>query len=151
MTMSAPDPFAVWLPLARAHKTILTAVEAALKQAGLRGLDWYDLLWELECAGDAGLRPYELQEKLLLPQYGVSRLADRLAKAGYLTRQDCSGDGRGQVLLLTPEGARIRAQMWEVYAAAMEPAISSNLSTGEARRLSELLGKLLRPAPADKI
>ena len=57
MTASAPDPFTVWLPLARAHKTILTAVEAALKQAGLPGLDWYDLLWELECAGRRGPAP----------------------------------------------------------------------------------------------
>ncbi|KIC17938.1 MULTISPECIES: MarR family winged helix-turn-helix transcriptional regulator [unclassified Leisingera] len=151
MTASAPDPFAVWLPLARAHKTILTAVEAALKQAGLPGLDWYDLLWELECAGDAGLRPYELQEKLLLPQYGVSRLAERLAKAGYLTRQDCSGDGRGQVLLLTAEGAETRAQMWAVYSDTMQQAVTPHFSPGEARRLSELLGKLLRPASADKI
>ncbi|UWQ79694.1 MarR family winged helix-turn-helix transcriptional regulator [Leisingera sp. S132] len=149
--MTQPDPFAVWLPLARAHKSILALVEAALKQADLPGLDWYDLLWELECAGDAGLRPYELQEKLLLPQYGVSRLADRLARAGYLTRQDCSGDGRGQVLLITPEGARTRAQIWTVYSDTMQQAVTPHFSRGEARRLSELLGKLLRPASAGKI
>lgn len=151
MPQPAPDPFAVWLPLARAHKTILAAVEAALKQADLPGLDWYDLLWELECAGEAGLRPYELQKRLLLPQYGVSRLADRLAKAGYLKRQECGGDGRGQILLLTAEGAKIRTQMWEVYAGAMQQAVTPHFSPGEARRLAELLTKLQRPAPADKI
>ncbi|MFY0309935.1 MarR family winged helix-turn-helix transcriptional regulator [Leisingera sp. D0M16] len=146
MQKPSPDPFDVWLPLARTHKTILDSVETALKQAGLPGLDWYDLLLELERAGEAGLRPFELREKLLLPQYGVSRLADRLAKAGYLQRQTCDGDGRGQVLVLTPEGAAVRARIWEVYSDAMQKAIGDRLSPGEARRLAELLGKLLRPA-----
>lgn len=146
MQKPSPDLFDVWLPLARIHKTILDSVEAALKQAGLPGLDWYDLLLELERAGEAGLRPFELREKLLLPQYGVSRLADRLAKDGYLQRQTCDEDGRGQVLVLTPEGAAIRARIWEVYSASMQQAIGGRLSPGEARRLAELLGKLLRPA-----
>ncbi|MBY6068802.1 MarR family winged helix-turn-helix transcriptional regulator [Leisingera aquaemixtae] len=149
--METPDPFAVWLPLARAHKSVLASVETALKQAGLPGLDWYDTLWELECAGDAGLRPFELQEKLLLPQYGVSRLAERLAKAGLLARRTCNDDGRGQVLVITPEGAAMRARIWAVYSAAMQQAVTPHFSPGEARRLAELLAKLLRPAPADKI
>ncbi|MBY6141682.1 MarR family transcriptional regulator [Leisingera daeponensis] len=149
--METPDPFDIWLPLARAHKSILATVEAALKQAGLPGLDWYDMLWELERAGNEGLRPYELQQKLLLPQYGVSRLADRLAKAGYLIRQECSGDGRGQILLLTAAGAETRAQMWTVYSEAMQQAVTPHFSPGEARRLAELLAKFLRPSPADKI
>ncbi|WP_291729869.1 MarR family winged helix-turn-helix transcriptional regulator [Leisingera sp. F5] len=149
--METPDPFEIWLPLARAHKSILTSVEAALKQAGLPGLDWYDLLWELECAGSDGLRPFELQEKLLLPQYGVSRLADRLAKAGLLERLTCNGDGRGQVLVITPEGAAMRARVWTVYSDTMQQAVTPHFSAGEARRLAELLAKLLRPAPADKI
>lgn len=143
MTKPASDPFAVWLPLARSHKTILSAVGSALKAADLPGLDWYDLLWELECAGTDGLRPFELQDRLLLPQYGVSRLAERMAKAGYLERRDCSGDGRGQVLAITPSGAETRARMWEIYSAAMQHAIGSNLSPGEARRLAQLLNKLL--------
>ncbi|NDW47754.1 MarR family winged helix-turn-helix transcriptional regulator [Ruegeria sp. PrR005] len=144
MTRTTPDPFAVWLPLARAHKAILTHVEAALKSAGLPGLDRYDILWELEQAGPDGLRPFELQGRLLLPQYGVSRLVDRLARAGHLTRSACDGDGRGQVLVLTPEGAEVRAAMWAVYSAAMQQAIGDHLAKGEARRLAELLGKLIR-------
>jgi len=146
--METQDPFDIWLPLARAHKSILAAVEAALKQEGLPGLDWYDMLWELECAGEAGLRPFELQQKLLLPQYAVSRQAERLAKAGYLERQACGDDGRGQTLVITPEGAAMRARIWMVYADAMRQAVTPHFSPGEARRLAELLGKLQRPHAA---
>ncbi|MCE8556061.1 winged helix-turn-helix transcriptional regulator [Ruegeria pomeroyi] len=148
MSKPTPDPFAVWLPLARAHKAILTHVEAELKSAGLPGLDRYDILWELEQAGPDGLRPFELQGRLLLPQYGVSRLVDRLARAGHLTRSACDEDGRGQVLVLTPEGARVRAAMWVVYSAAMQQAIGAHLAKGEARRLADLLSKLTRPGDA---
>ncbi|MCE8537672.1 winged helix-turn-helix transcriptional regulator [Ruegeria pomeroyi] len=148
MSKPTPDPFAVWLPLARAHKAVLTHVEAALKSAGLPGLDRYDILWELEQAGSEGLRPFELQDRLLLPQYGVSRLIDRLARAGHLNRSACDEDGRGQVLVLTPEGARVRAAMWAVYAAAIQQAIGDRLAKGEARRLADLLSKLTRPGDA---
>ncbi|AHD02137.1 MarR family winged helix-turn-helix transcriptional regulator [Leisingera methylohalidivorans] len=144
--MSSPDPFDIWLPLARAYKSILDTVESALKQAGLPSLDWYDLLRELDSAAEAGLRPYELQEKLLLPQYGVSRLVERLAKAGLLDRRTCDGDGRGQILVITPEGAAMRTRIWAVYSDAMQQAVGSRFSPGEAQRLADLLGRLLRPA-----
>jgi len=151
MTQSQSPSFDVWLPLARAQKSVLTQVEAVLKKAGLPGLDWYDLMWELEQAGPAGLRPYEVQNRLLLPQYGVSRLVERLAKAGYLRRQAYDGDGRGQLLVLTPEGAEIRRRMWAVYAPAIEQAVGARLSPEEAQTLATLLAKLTNkgdaPAP----
>lgn len=144
--MDIHDPFRVWLPLARAHKSILATLADALKQADLPGLDWYDVLWELECAGAAGLRPFELQEELLLPQYGVSRLAERLVKAGLIKRLDCGEDGRGQTLVITPDGAAMRARIWAVYSETMAQTITPHFSPGEARRLADLLAKLQRPA-----
>jgi len=98
-----------------------------------------------------GLRPYEVQNRLLLPQYRVSRLVQRLAKAGYLRRQAYDGDGRGQLLVLTPEGAEMRRRMWAVYAPAIEQAVGARLSPEEAQTLATLLAKLTNtgaaPAP----
>ena len=44
-------------------------------------LAWYDALLEIEKAGPDGLRPFELRKLLLLPQYGTSRLLDRMVTA----------------------------------------------------------------------
>ena len=49
-----------WIALARAYGAILTRVEHALSEKGLPPLVWYDVLLELERAGDTGLRQNEL-------------------------------------------------------------------------------------------
>ena len=81
-----------WARLVRISQAVLSKVEADLKAADLPPLSWYDALLELERARPDGLRPYQLQERMLLAQYNMSRLTDRLAKAGYIEREDCSDD-----------------------------------------------------------
>ncbi len=140
----APDPETVdaWTSLLRAHNAALGRIEAALKRAGLPPLAWYDVLWELEQAGDGGLRPFELERRLLLPQYGLSRLTDRIAREGCLEKRPCAEDGRGQVLALTPSGRALRRDMWKVYGPAIEDAVGRRLPAGEAARLAALLSRL---------
>jgi len=147
VSMTTPSAITVdaWVCLLRAQETALATVERALKRAGLPPLAWYDVLLELERGGTDGLRPFELQAALLLPQYGVSRLLDRMEKAGYLQKTDCPGDGRGQVLILTEAGRAVRAAMWPVYGAAIQDAIGDRLTPGEARILTRILGKLSPP------
>lgn len=131
-----------WARLERAHRAAQTSVEARLKEAGLPALAWYDALLELERAGSAGLRPFELQHEMLFAQYNLSRLIDRLAAAGYVARAASAEDGRGQVLTITREGRAMRKRMWPVYAAAIEEAVGRHLSSAEAATLADLLGRL---------
>ncbi len=132
-----------WARLLRAQRTALASVEGTLKDAGLPPLTWYDLLLELERAGEGGLRPFELERELLLPQYGVSRLIERVEKAGYLKREACEDDGRGQRLVITESGRKLRRKMWPVYGKAIEAAVGTRLSAAEASALSGLLVKLI--------
>jgi DNA-binding MarR family transcriptional regulator len=80
-----------WARLMRAQHAALSQIEAALKGAGLPPFAWYDVLLELERA-------------LLLPQYGLSRLLDRLEAAGDVERRACDDDGRGQIVAVTKAG-----------------------------------------------
>lgn len=143
MTRIADSTVKAWARLLRAHRTAMTSVERALKDAGLPPLTWYDLLLELERAGEGGLRPFELERELLLPQYGVSRLIERVEKAGHLSRQACEDDGRGQRLVITASGKKLRRKMWLVYGKAIEDAVGSKLREAEAQTLSDLLVKLI--------
>lgn len=131
-----------WARLIRAQHAALSHVEAALKAADLPPLSWYDALLELERVGRSGMRPFELERHLLLPQYGLSRLIGRLESAGYLERLPCEEDGRGQLLRVTKSGRGLRRRMWRVYAKAIQQAVGAHLSEAEAGRLAELLGKL---------
>jgi DNA-binding MarR family transcriptional regulator len=103
-----------WARLLKAERLSLARVEAALKQAGLPPLAWYDVLLELERASETGLRPYELERALLLAQYNLSRLLDRIEREGLIERAPSPQDGRGHVLHLSARGRSMRNAMWPV-------------------------------------
>jgi DNA-binding MarR family transcriptional regulator len=132
-----------WTRLVRAQQLALAAIERRLKAAGLPPLGWYDALLELERAGQQGLRPFELERAMLLAQYNLSRLLERLARAGYIERRPCADDKRGQVLVITPAGRAMRRRMWAVYGPAMQAAIGDHLGDAELEKLSVLLGTLI--------
>ncbi len=129
-----------WARLLRAHGAALGRVERALKAGGFPPLEWYDVLLELERAGP--LRPRDLQGRLLLAQYNLSRLLDRMAAAGCVAREACAEDARGQVIAITEEGRALRARMWPSYAGAIEAAVGARLSPEEAEALAGLLARL---------
>src|SRR4030095_4110630 len=81
-----------WTQLIRAHRSALCSVEKALRAADLPPLEWYDVLLELKRGGP--LRPRDLQDRLLLAQYNLSRLLDRMEAGGPVTRARRSGDAR---------------------------------------------------------
>jgi DNA-binding MarR family transcriptional regulator len=130
-----------WARLVRAQQAVLAAVEADLKAAGFPPLAWYDALLELSRA-EKGLRPFALEQELLLAQYNLSRLLDRLERAGYLERRACPEDGRGQIVAITPSGRALVKRMWPTYRAAIARHVGAKLSEDDASRLAALLGKL---------
>lgn len=136
-----------WARLVRAHRAAHGKVETRLAAAALPGLAWYDVLLELERAGASGLRAYQLQAAMLLQQYNLSRLVDRMAAAGYLAKIPSKDDGRGLVLTVTRAGRALRRKMWPVYAAAIEEAIGRHLSEAEAQTLGTLLRRLYADSP----
>lgn len=136
------DPMiSAWIGLVRAQARVLAAVESDLKKAGHSPLGWYDVLLELRRAPE-GLRPLDLQSRLLLEQHNVSRLIDRMAAKGLVERRPCEADGRGQIIALTSKGKEQQSAMWPVYRAALNKALASRLSAAEAVTLSGLLAKL---------
>jgi DNA-binding MarR family transcriptional regulator len=101
-----------WVRLIRAHDRVVANVEAAMKSAGLPTLAWYDVLLELSRDGGRRLRPVELERELLVAQYNLSRLLDRMVEAELVQREPCDGDGRGQVVSLTAKGKAMQKEMW---------------------------------------
>lgn len=142
--MKVPDEKTItaWARLVRAHGAAFSGVEARLKENGLPSLSWYDALLELRKAR-GGLRLQELEARLLLPQYNISRLADRLEDAGFAQREADPNDGRGRVLKITREGRALLKRMWPVYANAIEEFIGGKLTARDASQLSALLSKII--------
>ena len=144
MRRRLPDrTISAWARLQRTGQRVLSAVESDLKAAGFPPLAWYDVLLELKRAGKDGLRPLALQSQILLAQYNLSRLLDRMEREGYLERRPCLEDGRGQIVIITLEGRRLIKRMWPTYETAIARHFAARLSSEDAARLARLLGKLM--------
>lgn len=143
--MSSDSKGHAWAVLLTAHATLVERIEAALAEAGLPSLSWYDVLWELEKA-DGRLRMHDLARRVVLSRSNVSRLADRLEDAGLIAREDSAEDGRGYDLVLTRAGRAMRKKMWPVYEAQIERVFSHHVTADEARAIGEALTRAVQAA-----
>lgn len=151
MTRKSPSPEAVvaWARLVRVSRQLVERTEDALKANGLPPLAWYDVLHELAEAGEGGLRPFELIGRVLLAQYGVSRLLARLEADGLVEKLPVSDDGRGQTVRITTSGREMRRRIWTVYGASIAELMGDRLSAQELTTLASLLGRLRDPPASD--
>ncbi len=141
-----------WARLVKAQHLVLSAVESDLKAAGFPPLAWYDVLLELSRANGGGLRPLEIEGRLLLAQHNVSRLLDRLERAGHVERHPCPDDGRGQLVTITASGRDVPARLWPPYGDAIARHVGDTLAAdARAAALADLLGLLIGPATTTKL
>ncbi|HEV3356908.1 MAG TPA: MarR family transcriptional regulator [Pseudonocardiaceae bacterium] len=94
----------VWRSFLRAHARIVRALESELLADQQLSLASYDVLVQLAEAPQRRLRMTELADAVLLSRSGVTRLVDRLEKAGFVTRARVDSDGRGVEAVLTDAG-----------------------------------------------
>jgi DNA-binding MarR family transcriptional regulator len=104
----------------------------------------YDVLYTLAGAPD-GLRLRDLAEHSLLTQPSLSRMVERLADAGWVRRGRAAGDGRGVVVTLTPEGARLQREVGRRHAEAIAHYVGGALDEAGLARLAEV-SRALRAA-----
>ena len=140
---SEASAITAWARLVRTQIRVLGAVEADIKAAGLPPLSWYDVLLELREAGGGGLRPHQVESRMLLAQHNVSRLLDRLSAKNLVHRRPAEEDGRGHIVTITEAGRSLLRRMWPTYRGAIERHVGGKLSEREAKLLAGLLGKLL--------
>jgi DNA-binding MarR family transcriptional regulator len=139
-----PRPEA-WARFLAVHAVLVEAIEARLAAARLPPLGWYDVLWELEKA-QGKLRMYELAQRVVLSRSNLTRLADRLQKAGLIAREPCADDHRGAYCVLTVQGRALRRRMWPAYSHEIDVLWSSHLTRSEGRTLADALDRIIGAA-----
>ena len=129
-----------WAALLKAHARVTARVGRQAEAEGALPLDWYDVLLALENAPAGRLRMGELVEHVVLSPSGLTRLVDRIEKAGLVERHLCPSDRRAFEVELTQEGRAAREQSWPIYARAIADGFGDRYSDVEAAQLAELLG-----------
>lgn len=130
--------FQLWVRLIRITQRIHCRIDTALKSEGLPPLSWYDVLVELE-RHEGPLRARDLEQHLLLAQYNLSRLLDRLEEQRLIAREPDPDDGRSRLIRITADGLAMRGRMWPVYRRIIEGSIGKRLTEAQAGEIAALL------------
>ena len=142
--VAAPDPRQrAWARFVTAQAVLLERIEAAFAAADLPPLAWYDVLWILENADQGRLRMHDLARKAVVSRSNVTRLTDRMEKAGLVARSDCPVDGRGTVCELAAKGRALRARMWPVYKKQIDTLFGKHLDKREADLISTTFERII--------
>ena len=95
-----------WRGLLATQSALITRLDEELEREHGMPLTSYEVLLHLNEEPGHSLRMGELAQRLFLSRSGLTRLIDRLAKAGMVEREVCESDRRGYYATLTDEGAR---------------------------------------------
>lgn len=134
-----------WSGLLRVRRRVLDAVESDLKERGFPPLAECLAMIHLRDSQHGALRPLDLEKSLDAPQYAVSRIIDRLEKAGFVVRKACPVDGRSHYAVLTESGRGEIAMIWPIYCAAIERHLGAHLCDAGASTLASLLDRVAPP------
>jgi DNA-binding MarR family transcriptional regulator len=105
-------------------------------------LPWYEVLAAVAEAPEQRMRMGDLAEALVITRGGLTKLVDRLVKAGLLERTFCETDRRVSYATLLPAGVNMLAEMRPVIVGELEIAFSANLSVVQADELRETLDSI---------
>jgi DNA-binding MarR family transcriptional regulator len=128
-----------WGALARTHAAVSQRLQEALAQGDYPPLPWYEVLSTVAEAHQQRMRMGDLAEALVITRGGLTKLVDRLVKAGLLERTFCETDRRVSYATLLPAGENVLAEMRPVIVGELEVAFSANLSVEQATELRDTL------------
>lgn len=132
----------VWFNLLRIQRTAFPRIARALRRHGMEDPIWHEIMLEIDRGRDDGLQMAELERRLHVAQYALSRHVTRMVTGGLVRRERSPGAGRGQRLFLTNAGRLANEAIWPEYMAAIQTEFAHRLSTDEAYALCRVLIRL---------
>ena len=128
-----------WISLTQTHAAVTGRLQEALTAAELPPLPWFEVLATLDRAPEQRLKMGELAEALVITRGGLTKLVDRLVKAGLLERTFCETDRRVSYATLLPAGVELLEEMRPIVRGELASAFSAKLSVAQADELREML------------
>lgn len=113
---------------------------------------YYGLLVQLSQAPRRRLRMTELAKSAKITRSRLSHAIARLEKSGWVRRENCPSDKRGQFARLTDEGMEVLRQNAPGHVAAVRQALFDRLSPDQVKQLGAIMRVMaegLEPSDAD--
>jgi DNA-binding MarR family transcriptional regulator len=131
-----------WGTLTRTHAAIVGRLQEALAASDFPPLPWYEVLATVADAPEQRMKMGELAEAMVITRGGLTKLVDRLIKAGLMERTFCETDRRVSYATLLPAGHDLLDEMRPVVVAELKIAFAANLSNRQADELRNTLERV---------
>jgi DNA-binding MarR family transcriptional regulator len=126
----------------RAHSSLTRELDAELRERHGLPLSSYEVLLRLATSPDGAMRMAELADGVLLSRSGLTRLVDRLERAGLVERRECEEDARGLLAVVTDSGRELFERARPTHLAGVRRLYLDRFSEAEQRALGELFERL---------
>lgn len=93
-----------WGGLLGLHARMMRVIEADLDESARLTHPEFEVLLRLNWAEGHRARLQDLGARAIMTRSGISRVVERLEKAGLVTREEAAEDRRGSYAVLTPKG-----------------------------------------------
>ena len=147
MTMESseltPEQRRAWRAFLWAPTLIMRNLEREMRAADRLPLSWFDVLIHLYEAPQERMRLQALAESVVLSRSGLTRLVDRMERAGLVRREQATDDRRGSYAIITGEGRRLFEHVMPGHVRRVKDHFARHLSRAEIRALTAALSKLI--------
>ncbi|MET8688441.1 MarR family transcriptional regulator [Streptomyces sp. NPDC004732] len=100
---------------------------------------YYGLLVQLSDAPRRRLRMTELAKTMKITRSRLSHAIARLEKSGWVRREDCPSDKRGQLAILTDDGFEVLHRTAPGHVTAVRQALFDRLTPEQQKSLGEIM------------
>ncbi|MEE6258947.1 MarR family winged helix-turn-helix transcriptional regulator [Plantactinospora sonchi] len=143
-----PDEYRTWRAFLSASRALMATLDRELQRDAGIPHAYYEILVRLSEAPDRQLRMSELAEATGGSRSRLSHAVTRLEESGWVRRQDCPTDRRGQLAVLTEPGFEALAAAAPGHVEGVRRHLFDQLSReqiDQLRRISEALVAHLDP------
>ncbi|MEV0845299.1 MarR family transcriptional regulator [Streptomyces sp. NPDC049954] len=133
---------AVWQVYLQASTLLDDYLDRQLQRDAKMPHVYYGLLVRLSEAPGRRLRMTELACHAKITRSRLSHAVARLERNGWVRREDCPSDKRGQFAVLTEDGAGMLRRSAPGHVAAVRSALFDRLTPEQRRSLGEIMGIL---------
>jgi DNA-binding MarR family transcriptional regulator len=132
-----------WRAFLTAHARLTDQLGRELREREGLPLTWYDVLVQLSEAEGHQLRMQQLADRVLLSKSGLTRLIDRMERAGYVARTPCEDDRRGTYATMTAEGYAVLVRTAPTHLGGVREHFADALDDDEAGTVAPVLQRMV--------
>ncbi len=134
-----------WRGFLFANAKVVRALDTDMIEQHDLSMTWFDLLSRIKQAPGQRLRMHQLEEASLFTRSGITGLADRLEKAGFVRRERSAEDRRGVYLAITQAGIDKIDEVWPDHQLSIQKHFGEHLDPEDAKALQAATEKILNP------